>query len=210
MPVPNPLKIAFCTAILPLAGCQFSSKEQVAAFYILAPTQTAESADLAETPATRRVIGIEAPDLPEYLNRNSLVRRLSTHQVEVSDTERWAEPLAAGVTRTLQASLAARLQDTIIVDRPWQRPYAPWIVVSPAIFRLEADASSSSAHFDGAFHLFDGDSRELLHKESFQTTISGSGAGPATPKAMSRLLEAFAERIAAEIERLALETEPRS
>ena len=46
-------------------------------------------------------LGIGPVDIPEFLNRNALVYTRGGNQLQLAESERWAEPLDDGITRVL-------------------------------------------------------------------------------------------------------------
>lgn len=84
-------------------------------------------------------IGLGPITVPAYLDRLQIVTRLSANQLDVSETERWAEPLPESVLRTLQEDLAALLPGASFVRYPWYASAAPDYAVSVELRRFEGD-----------------------------------------------------------------------
>ena len=61
-----------------------------------------------------------AVTMPGYLDRNQIVIRTGTDQVEISAFHRWAEPLEDGIARVLAEEIGARVPTERIVIFPWR------------------------------------------------------------------------------------------
>ena len=70
-------------------------------------------------------LGVGPIKVPEYLNRTGMVFSREGNQLHVSATERWAEPLEAGVMRVVAINLAASLNTQEIRSFPWDPKRAP-------------------------------------------------------------------------------------
>lgn len=103
-------------ALMLLAACGSSPQHN---FYLL----SAESRGGAtgQSPS----LGIGPIEIPEYLNRSSLVFSRGSNQLHIASFERWAEPLDDGIQRVLGLNLAAQLGTQNIRPYPWQRLSAP-------------------------------------------------------------------------------------
>ncbi len=82
-------------------------------------------------------------EIPEYLNRNSLVYRDGGNQLLIASFDRWAEPLADGIQRVLGLNLSAELGTQNIRPHPWQRDDSPAYAI--ALWILSLDVSGQRA-----------------------------------------------------------------
>ena len=87
-----------------------------------------------ETPS----LGIGPVVVPEFLNRNSMVYSREGNQLEISSTERWAEPLEAGIKRVVGINLASSLNTQDIRYFPWDRGKPPEFGVGISLLSLDA------------------------------------------------------------------------
>lgn len=118
---------------LALAGC-FGPRADPSTFFHLSPAPAPTST--VPMPVS---IGLGPITVPAYLDRLQLVTRLSDNQLDVNETERWAEPLAEGLTRTLHQNLAGLLPGSSYVRFPWYPSDAPQYSVSLEVHRFEGD-----------------------------------------------------------------------
>lgn len=65
------------------------------------------------------IVGLRTLDLPSYLKSRSIIVRNNANEVAYQDYARWAEPLDAGLGRTVRL----RLQDAENVTRVYREPF---------------------------------------------------------------------------------------
>lgn len=90
---------------LSLAGCGSSPKAQ---YYTLqAPPSPAAQSTIIDAAQPEILIG--PISLPEAVDRSQWVLRTGDNTLDISDTQRWAEPLKTGIARVLAANLVQLL-----------------------------------------------------------------------------------------------------
>lgn len=138
-----------------LTACGSSPTVQ---YYALSPV------DQADTQARQAAaIGLARVQLPEYLNRNAIVRRLDDHRLHLSATHAWAEPLADAVPRVLAARLRAALPQHPLLIAPWDRRQTPALRVSIRIDRL--DAGTDELALTAGWQIESRDDRAMLDRQ---------------------------------------------
>jgi uncharacterized lipoprotein YmbA len=120
-----------------LAGC-LGPRQDTSAFFLLSPVPP----PAAEAPVPV-AIGVGPVAIPGYLDRPQVVVRLSDNEIALSDADRWAEPLAANIARTLVENLAALLPGSSYVTFPWYASEEPDLALALEFRRFEADASGA-------------------------------------------------------------------
>jgi uncharacterized lipoprotein YmbA len=113
-----------------LTACGSSPRSN---YYLL--TSEVTEAPLGEGPS----LGIGPIVVPDYLNRNGLVYSREGNQLQVSSTDRWAEPLESGIKRTVAINLASQLDTQDIRYFPWDSGNAPDYGVSISLLQLDAN-----------------------------------------------------------------------
>ena len=116
--------------LLMVAGCGSSPRSN----HYLLTTDVSTPPD-GETPS----LGIGPVVGPEVLNRNSMVYSRQGNQLEISSTERWAEPLEAGIKRVVGINLASSLDTQDIRYFPWNAGKPPEFGISISLLSLDAD-----------------------------------------------------------------------
>jgi uncharacterized lipoprotein YmbA len=177
--------------LLCLVSCATSPPSN---FYRLTPA--ADHAPGGSTPS----LGIGPVDIPEFLNRNALVYTRGGNQLQLAESERWAEPLDDGITRVLGLNLSALLQTESLRFFPWDLRQAPDYGVRINI--LELDARDGQAILVADWLLYrPGNGATLTSRISqfSQALPAGELQAAQLPAAYSALLFKLSETIAAAI-----------
>jgi uncharacterized lipoprotein YmbA/ABC-type transporter Mla MlaB component len=141
-------------------------------------------------------LGIGPVKLPGYLDRQELVTRISQNRFDVSENDRWAEPLENNFTRTLSQNLSALLQTDRVIAFPWQTSQRPKYQVEIEVLRFEPNAARE-ALLVARWTVIDVDSRKLLSvKESRLTRQAREKSTEAAVAALSEVLGAFSREVA--------------
>lgn len=143
-------------------------------------------------------VGIGPIQIPEYLNRNSMVFNRGDNQLHIASFERWAEPLSNGVQRVLGLNLSGALDTQNIRPFPWPASDAPaygvqvWILAldtGPEATRLVAEWRLSAP----------GQEREVTRRISRFEEAGSDANGAVLAASYSRLLGRLGDDIAAAI-----------
>jgi len=84
-------------------------------------------------------VGVGPLNLPAYLDRPHIVTRATEHRLQLSEFNRWAEPLKESMLRVIAVNLSNELETTRVFALPRRRP------VVPIEFKVEINV----ARFDG-------------------------------------------------------------
>jgi hypothetical protein len=101
--------------------------------YVLSTTPA--DATLSLQPET--VLGFGPVDLPAYLDRRGIVRRVDPNRLEESRTDLWAEPLGSGFKAVVEQNLRLRLPGVPIRTFPWPLVHQPSFAVAIEVSRFE-------------------------------------------------------------------------
>lgn len=171
-------------------------------FFILTPTSdaappTASAAGLAHEVA----IGLGPIGFPGYLKRPEVVTRVSSDRVELSEENRWAEPLDANFQRVLGQDLSDMLGTQRIELFPWYGKPRIDYQVEMQVHRFET-ASDGRSHLVASWSIKDGRSgADLFATETtVSSAVSGGAAGGSA--AMSNSVAALSRQIAERIIKL--------
>lgn len=130
--------VGAAASVVSVGACLGGPQTDPSAFFLLSST-VVEMAG-GSVPLS---IGIESVTLPGYLDRPQIVTRVSDNQIELAETDRWAEPLSSNLVRTLEESLARLLPGSSYVAYPWYPADAPDYVIGVQVRRFEADAAGA-------------------------------------------------------------------
>ena len=102
--------------------------------------QLEESANIQLSGIERGVaVGVGPLNLPSYLDRPQIVTRATEHRLELSEFNRWAEPLKESLLRVIAVNLSNQLESTRIFVIPRRSSGVP----------LEYKVEINVARFDG-------------------------------------------------------------
>lgn len=139
---PRAQRTAFALLALSFAcGCSsiLAPRPDQTKFYVLAP--------IAQAPAVRSprlAIGLGPVKFPDYLDQQEVVTRVSSNRIELSATDRWAEPLGESFRRLLAQNLAGLVGTGRIVNYPWSAASALDYRVEVTVERFERDSSGGT------------------------------------------------------------------
>jgi uncharacterized lipoprotein YmbA len=180
---------------LAVGACSFGPQADTSSFYVLTSLDEMKGESLGMTGSSLG-IGIGPVGFPHYLNRNGLVTRVSDNQVDISDVERWAEPLPESVTETLGENLSVLLGTERIYAYPWHSSDPLDYTVEMYVYRFERD-TLGVVRFMSRWTLRDAESgNELVRRETTLEEPAGSAETSASVEAQSRVLAALSREIA--------------
>ena len=96
----------------------------------------------AESPAIS--LGIGPVSLPGYLDRQEIVTRIAQNQVNLSEYDRWAEPLEESFTRVVSQNVSGILRAERINAFPWPIDKKPLYQVEIEVLRFEANTAQEA------------------------------------------------------------------
>jgi uncharacterized protein len=122
-----------------LVACLGPRSDPSAFFLLSSPPADAPGGPVAVS------VGVGPVTLPGYLGRPQIVTRISEDEIALAEADRWAEPLADNLVRTLEENLAKLLPGSSYVGYPWYAADAPQYSVALDVRRFEADAGGAVA-----------------------------------------------------------------
>jgi len=145
-------------------------------------------------------VGVGPITLPQYLSRPQIVQRASMHRLELSEFDRWAEPLQDLFARVLSENLAALLNTQRIYQVPRRRATPIDYQVEVDVLRYDADADSNIL-LKARWALFGDDGRDLIEDRITTVAVPLQEAGnyEALVAAMSTAVADLSRTIATEI-----------
>jgi uncharacterized lipoprotein YmbA len=191
---------------LSLGACVSLKRTPDARFFVLRSLVPAPAAS-AELPSPEGVIGLLPVRVPGPLERPQLVVWTSPSEVRFDELARWAEPLDAGVARTLAEDLAALLPRHRIVRAPWPSSLAPRCRLATEL-RLFGMQQNGEVRLEASFALLAPKDERVLARRAFAASRGPLARGRrglepgAGVDAMSELLADLAKQMAAAIDAL--------
>ena len=192
--MPAAIMVGF--VILLSGGCNsFSPRPDPSRFFTLSalPVETQ-----ASDPTDREKIslGIGPVKFPGYLDRQEIVVRSAQNRFQVSEYERWAEPLDENFTRVLSQNLAILLQTDWVVPYPWLNSRKPNFQIEIEVLHFEPNGARD-VQLAARWLVIDGRNKQPLNlKESRLTRHVNQGSTEASVAALSDAVADLSREIA--------------
>ena len=187
-------------AMVILAGCSVASilepRKDTSQFFVL----TAMDSSTRGVPITYGAAGAKALALglgpvkfPAYLNREEMVTRSSPNKVELSDINRWAEPLDKDFVTVLAQNFTTLL-GAQVKTFPWYRPANLDYQIALDITRFDTD-SKGSATIMGRWEIEDPDTGAVLNAGDININDAAQ-SGETNAATLSRALSDLSTQLA--------------
>jgi hypothetical protein len=154
--------------------------------------------------ANNLVIGLGPITFPDYLSRAEMVRRMSDDRVEISSTDRWAEPLDVSFKRVFAHDLSTALGGAQVVVFPsLGEPPRFNYRVEMTIDRFDTDAQSN-ARLDARWTITEGSTGRAVDSSTSTLNVPAAAGGSVTAAvgALNQAASQFAGQLAAALVRL--------
>lgn len=181
-----------------LSACaDLSTRPDSSRFFTLTPVTPAQEAGATNPSNTRPLaIGIGPIKFPGYLDREQIVTRVSQHRLDVSENDRWAEPLQENFARVLSEHLALLLHTDRIVRYPWQLTQPPAYQVKIEVLHFESN-HLQEAQLMARWDVMDPSTKKLISvRESRLTRQATATSTEASVAALSEALGELSREIA--------------
>ncbi len=199
----RPAALLAALALLAVAGCVPLQRTPEPRFFVLrslaAPLAPPVPAVDGDRPVA--VLGVRIPD---HLERPQLVVWAAPNELRIDEFLRWAEPLDAGITRTLADDLQALLPSDRVVRAPWPASTRPRCRLATEL-RVFGTQPDGRVTIEGSYTLLSPAEDRALVRRSFalaRPAQAGSWDPGRSVEAMSELLSELAKQIAASVQSL--------
>jgi uncharacterized lipoprotein YmbA len=198
-------------ALAALPACVSLKRTPEARFFVL--RALAEPPAAPEAASAPGLVGLHPVSLPDYLERPQLITWVASGELRLDEYLRWAEPLDAGLHRTLAANLEALLPETRVVRAPWPSSARLGVRVRVELQRFGPQAGGE-ALLEGRYAVLPAEGERPLVARPVSLTRGPLASGPsgteagAGVEAMSELVADLAREIAAALRSLPAESHP--
>ena len=169
------------------ACASLGPKADPSRYFVLTPVPQAHHSSPGCSPAPSQLaVGIGQIQLPGYLDRQQLVRRIAENRLDVAENDRWAEPLGDNLGRILAQNLSALLGTDKVRLYPWPSDLRPDYEVEIEVLRFEPD-SGRSAELAARWSLRDIPTRAILSVK--ESELTEPLKGPSTEESVAALSE---------------------
>ena len=140
-----------------IGGCgSLSPRPDPSRFFTLSSLREVEQTTVRDSTNGERIfLGIGPLKFPGYLDRQEIVTRTAENRFDVSENDRWAEPLDENFVRVLSQNLAVLLPADRIVQYPWPSAKKPNYQLDIEVLRFEVN-SARDAQLWALWEVMDG------------------------------------------------------
>jgi len=194
--------VAFCCILIAVTACSvLSPQKDRSRFYLLTPAPEIAAPAPAMGIGHEVAIGVGPISFPGYLKRPEVVTRVDSDRLELSQENRWAEPLDSNFQRVLAQDLSRALSTQRVVLFPWFGNPRLDYRVEVQVHRFDTDAEGRS-ELSANWLIRDGRNGDVLFVTDTTTNSSGATADANASIGLSRALGSLSEQIAEQIETL--------
>ena len=154
-----------------LAGCSSflpKPKPNPSRIFVLFPDIEAAERQNSD-PSAQLSLGVGPVRLPAYLDRREIVIRVAPSRFDLSENDRWAEPLDENLTHVLTQNLSALLGSDRIISYPWPLDLKPQYRVEIQVLRFESD-SAGDAQLSARWAVIDDTGKETPNLKASRLT----------------------------------------
>jgi uncharacterized protein len=164
---------------LSLAGCgSFLPKpkpDSSKIFVLFSPIEATERQN--SDPSAQISLGVGPVRLPAYLDRREIVMRVAPSRFDLSENDRWAEPLDENLTHVLTQNLSILLGSDQIIPYPWPLDQKPHYRVEIQVLRFESN-SAGEAQLSARWAVIDDTGKETPNLKASRLTRRAKEKSP--------------------------------
>jgi uncharacterized protein len=136
-----PIAVAMMPLLALTGGCSLiSPRPDLTKYYVL----TAVPAASATSTGNTQVIGLGPVTMPGYLDHNEIITRIGANELNMSDIDRWAEPVGQNFRNVLARDLSASAGDAEVIEFPWYNTTEFDYKVEILVSRFDSDQSGNA------------------------------------------------------------------
>jgi len=186
------ITLIFLLANFMLSGCgTFSPRSDPSRFFTLtAIAQPGATATKDSSNPGGVSLGIGPIRLPGYLDRQEIVTRVPQNRIDVSENDRWAEPLETNFTRVLAQNLSVLLRTDRLVFFPWELNRKPAYQVEVEVLHFETN-SGGDVQMSARWAVLD--TNKKIPLKSGETVLTRQPATKSTDASVAALSETLGD-----------------
>jgi len=167
--------------------------------FTLSPLPGPEAEEVETTNSAglvRSAIGVGPIHLPEYLDQDELVTRISPNRITVSENARWAEPLEDNIAQVLAHNLSNLLRSAPVILQVWPAQERPTYQLEIDVLSFDTD-TAGTAHLAARWFLRDvRGGHTIAQKETHLTAAAAGKSGERSVASLSKVMGDFSGGIA--------------
>jgi uncharacterized protein len=158
--------------------------------FTLSALPRAEQTATNGSPGQVLTIGVGPIHLPEYLDQDQIVNRISQNRFALSENDRWAEPLADNVANVLVENLSMLLQNDEAAVYPWPGRQRPSHQLEVEVVRFETD-TTGTAYLTARYFLRDVANGQTIATN--ETRLTATATDRSTEQSVALLSKALGD-----------------
>ena len=131
--------LAFIYSGILLTGCLAGNPSMPPRFYMLSPMVAYKALPDTDSVNNPIVIGIASVQVPEYLNRPQIVKRLDETELTLGEFDRWAEPLGDNMFQVIVENLSNLLSADNVRIFSWRGSYPVDYKLEVQVLRMDGE-----------------------------------------------------------------------
>jgi len=147
-------------------------------FYVLTANAGAASIQPVQSVSRQLAIGLGPVKFPDYLQHTEVVTRVSRNRIDLSSTDRWAEPLDESFKRVLTRNLQTLLGTGQVIQFPWYPSVTLNYKIELTVERFERDGSGGT-QLVATWLILDGHTDQVLLSRQSNFSASATQTGTA-------------------------------
>ena len=182
------LSLAGCGSLLP------KPQPNSSGIYLLAsPLKAVDRQD--QSRSIQISLGVGPVRLPGYLDRREILTRVTQSRLDVSQNDRWAEPLDENMTHVLAQNLSVLLGSDGVISYPWPIAKGPEYRVTVEVLQFECN-SALEAQLSARWWVTNRNGTAFEPKESRLTRAATDKSTGASVVALSETVADLSRQIA--------------
>ena len=194
--------VAICAALLLISGCIGTGQSPPSRFYLLSSIEPDNPSSAAGSEKDEISIGLGPLRFPLYLKRKQIVTRTGPNEIQLSEFDRWAEPLETNFAAVLRENLSILLNTAKILSPPWPKEAGLEFEVVADVSRFDAEPGRQAVLTVRWAVIRFRDEQLLLVKKSTYAKPLRSGGFKEMVQAQSLIVADFSREIAAAVQNL--------
>ena len=196
-------RIPVVTLLIAAALLSACSGTKPSHFYLLSALPGSNAGKPNPTSGRSVALAVGPIELPKHVDRPQIVTFSSINKIELSEFDRWAEPLADNFSRVLADNLAVLMPTEQVFVYPWKRttPFDYQITVEVSTFAVRPNGNVALV---ARWSVLSKTGKELIlsRQSNYSENLRGGGFEPIVA-AMSRTVASLSGEIAAAVKSLA-------
>jgi len=193
---PYARRMFLALACICISACVGRQRTPWRLFTLSALPSAEQTAPNGSSGRVQLAIGVGPIHLPEYLDQDQIVSRVSRNRFALSENDRWAEPLADNVANVLAENLSMLLQNYEAAVYPWPGRQRPSHQLEVEVLRFETD-TTGTAYLAARYFLRDvANGRTIATNETRLTATATDRSTEQSVALLSKALGDFSVGIA--------------